>query len=123
MSTPARQWFQLHLSTALVLMILGSVLLYANFHARQFDLVSERHTSNVTTKLSVYGFPESIYTSRSEVWVVRLNDSSVNVPQDSATWLLRGVVINSTFATVLMTITAIAMELGNRKRKGGNVHR
>ena len=99
---PRRAWFQLHLSTAIVLMFVAGGLLWANIRVQEVS--------------SIYPFPFLIEYARG--WpMLYLNYSRVGAPPNDQYWTWLNLLINLLCSIGLLTVVAAISERVLRRRE------
>ena len=117
-SSGTRQWCRLHLSTALVLMLLLAVLIGANLNGNivaMGTVTSTQLINGTTVDRSKSG------TTTSYGWPMRAADLSQGVadkqPFTTAQYNVNGIALNAVFALLLLVAAAYVLEHASRQRR------
>lgn len=100
-----RSWFQLHLSTCVVLMVVAGALAY----------LSISPGSNGQS-FTWYGWPAMAYEQHLEVFLYGMSDP-VEIPTLHRKWLISGLIIDVGFALVVLGLVARVLENRVRRRQ------
>jgi len=97
-----RRWFQVHLSTAIVLMFVAGILIWLNIYANDSEISG---TEQGYVVFSSHGWPMKclVVGQYPEIWFYR--------------WSWKYVVLNSIFALAILCLTALILKLRIRRRE------
>ena len=101
-----RKWFQIHLSTALVLMFAAGGLLWANLQAEDYDDVA-----TLSSGYTYRGWPLSSY--RIQWW----GDPAQTIPEVPAEWSRGNLAIDLAAALGILAAVTLAFESQARRRE------
>ena len=115
-------WFQLHLSTAVVMMLLGGAFLGANLLVPQWNVPANEKDYWETLHPRIYGWPADIYSYDNEeivpdadggYWISGYHDWEPH-------WRMSGIVFNGVILFVALILTAFVSEYIIRRRTARN---
>jgi len=106
-----RRWFQVHLSTAIALMLVSAVLVWANMRVQ--DVPYENHADLFRAN---YGWPLTAVYREAEKWPI----GSLLYPIGESYYVIdweKGVPLNCSSALAILAATAFACEWLIRRRE------